>query len=489
MIHLILALLPLVIVLACLLILKFSALKTGIITFTILAILVLINTPYQITFYKVVESSVNGILISSIAAYVIFFGVLLFHLMNESGKIQDISTQIKLLTNDQVLQVIILVVCISPLIESTSGFGTAFLVITPILMSLEINHYKAACIGILSLLAVPWGALATGTVIGTEIVNLDLKHVGFLTSILTVPSILYFLGLCIYILGGSTLLKNNIYKILIYTLIFSLSNIFFNFFISVELAGVLSSLLTLVIGITHINIQNGRTNKSFNALIKLLSPYIFLTILVLISRTIPIFETFLKNHFVISIEKFNFRLLLLHSPGFWLIITCIYTIIKFKINAHIIFKSLHKTLNQWGIFVISTTLFISMAEIMDTSGMITTISNGINNNVGKYFIVISGIIGSVGGFLTGSNTGANAMFMKLQIHTARELNLSTSLIAGLQNASASNSTMSTPSRILLAANLCDIKEHESKLQREFIKITAFSTLTLIVVSFLIITFI
>ncbi|WP_327078786.1 L-lactate permease [Staphylococcus massiliensis] len=320
-------------------------------------------------------------------------------------------------------------------------------------------------------------------------VNLDLKHVGFLTSILTVPSILYFLGLCIYILGGSTLLKNNIYKILIYTLIFSLSNIFFNFFISVELAGVLSSLLTLVIGITHINIQNGRTNKSFNALIKLLSPYIFLTILVLISRTIPIFETFLKNHFVISIEKFNFRLLLLHSPGFWLIITCIYTIIKFKINAHIIFKSLHKTLNQWGIFVISTTLFISMAEIMDTSGMITTISNGINNNVGKYFIVISGIIGSVGGFLTGSNTGANAMFMKLQIHTARELNLSTSLIAGLQNASASNSTMSTPSRILLAANLCDIKEHESKLQREFIKITAFSTLTLIVVSFLIITFI
>ncbi|PTJ89653.1 hypothetical protein BU010_14015, partial [Mammaliicoccus sciuri] len=195
--------------------------------------------------------------------------------MNESGKINDISNQIKNLTNDTVLQIIILSIGISPLIESTSGFGTAFLVITPILISLGINNYKAACIGILSLLAVPWGALATGTVIGTEIVNLNLKFVGFLTAILTFTTIVFFLSTCLFILGGSKTLYKNIFKTLIYASSFSLTNIIFNYFVSVELAGVFSSLITLLIGIININIQNKNISiKDYRYLARLLLQYI-----------------------------------------------------------------------------------------------------------------------------------------------------------------------------------------------------------------------
>ncbi|MCJ0952341.1 L-lactate permease [Mammaliicoccus sciuri] len=484
--NLLIAILPLLIIFICLFIFKWSALKTGITAFLSTVILVFINSPYHISFEIIMNSTISGILISSVAAYVIFFGVLLFHLMNESGKINDISNQMKNLTNDTVLQIIILSIGISPLVESTSGFGTAFLVITPILISLGISNYKAACIGILSLLAVPWGALATGTVIGTEIVNLNLKFVGFLTAILTFTTIVFFLSTCLFILGGSKTLYNNIFKTLIYASSFSLTNIIFNYFVSVELAGVFSSLITLLIGIININIQNKNiTIKDYRYLTSLLSPYILLTSLVFMTRTISIFEEFLKNHFVISFEKYNYQLMLLYSPAFWLVITCIYTIIRFNINKSTVRIALQKTFRQWGLFVISTTLFIALAEIMDASGMINSISTSLGNNLGNYFIIISGAIGSIGGFLTGSNTGANAMFMKLQIHTAHQLDLSTGLIAGLQNASASNATMSTPSRIMLATELCEIKDQETKLQSQIIKIVILSTLLLITTTFLI----
>lgn len=482
---LLIALSPLITILISLLLFKLSALRTGIIAFILIMILTLSNSPYHISLKKMMDASISGILISTIAAYVIFFGILLFHLMNESGKIKAISEQIKLSTGSQVLQVIILVIGISPLIESTSGFGTAFLVVTPILISLGIDHYKAACIGILSLLAVPWGALATGTVIGTEMVNMDLRHVGVLTAILTAPAIIYFLVISIYILGGTVLVKSNINTILIYTLSFSVTNILFNYFVSVELAGVFSSLISIVIGLLNIKKQNRSTYKNYNRLVKLLSPYILLTILVFLTRTIPLFEMFLKSHLVISVNQYNYQLLLLYSPGFWLILSCFYTMIIFKINKGVIKKSVVKTFKQWGLFVSSTTLFISLAEIMDTSGMIHAISSSIDKDIGSYFILISSIMGSMGGFLTGSNTGANAMFMKLQIHTANQLSLSPNLIAGLQNASASNSTMSTPARIMLASELCHIKDQEAQLQSQVIKIVISSTLLLVITAFII----
>lgn len=483
--NLFIALLPIVLVFLCLFILKYSALNTGIIAFIATVSLVLyFKGPYQVGFARVIDATINATLISSIAAYVIFFGILLFHLMNESGKIEAISNQIKSVTDDKALQVMILVTGISPLIESTSGFGTAFLVVTPILIALGIDNYKAACIGILSLLAVPWGALATGTVIGAQIVNIDVRDIGFLTALLTSLTVIFFLVVCLFILGGSKTVYNNKGRIIIYGLAFSITNMIFNYFVSVELAGVFSSLVAIIIGIGNIRVENENTNKSYKKLIILLSPYIILTTFVFLTRVIPMVETFLRNHVVISFEKYQYELPILYSPGFWLILASIYTIIKFNLNKMVVQKAMKRTMKQWGGFVISTTLFIALAEIMDTSGMINEISANLSANFGSYFIVISSIIGSMGGFLTGSNTGANAMFMKLQTQTAHQLNLHTELIAGIQNASASNATMSTPSRIMLAAELCNIKEQESRLQRTIIKIILGSIVLVVVVAYI-----
>lgn len=478
---LLISILPLIIIFTCLFIFKLSSIMTGTITFIFISMFVTFKTgDFSLSFNGLLDGTFHAVLISSIVSYVIFFGVFLFHLMNESKIIKKISEEIKNLTDDYVLQVIILIIGISPLIESTSGFGTAFLVITPILISLGVENYKAALIGILSLLAVPWGALATGTKIGSELIGINIYHLGTLTAILSLPTITYFLIASIYILYGKDSVYKNKRKLILMPIVFSITNIVSNTFIDVELSGVISSMVTLFICIMYISMKQKRNFISF---LQLLSPYILITCLILITRIVSPIDNLLKHSFVLEVSKFNFQLPIFYSPGFWLFISCLFTIFKFKISKQTIKVSFIKTTKQWGLFILSTTLFLSIAEIMDMAGMTKNISANMSYLFGSYYIFFSLLIGTLGGFLTGSNTGANAMFMKLQVQTSNSLHLPNLLIASIQNTSASNATMSTPSRITLATELYDIKAQENQLLKDILKILMGSIILLTITSY------
>ncbi|QTQ07822.1 L-lactate permease [Macrococcoides canis] len=486
---LLIAIFPILLIFLLLFIVKYSAFKSGVITLTSTLLLVLSgSSKFHLSIQELLDALIKSTLISSIAAYVMFFGILLFHLMNESDKISEISEEFKRLTDHQVLQVIILVLGISPLIESTSGFGTAFLVVAPILISLGIERNKSALIGILSLLAVPWGALSTGTVIGSRLVNVDLNAIGFISAIISSATICYFLLVALYILDGFNTIINNKVLIFKFLITFITSNIVFNYWINVELAGVFSSLVVIALGLFLIK-KEIRHYYEINKLIKLMMPYILLTLLVLITRVVPGISDFLLHNIVIELQSFNFTLPLLYSPGFWILIICLYSIIIFKINVSAIRNSVHKTIRQWTLFIVTTSLFIMLAQIMDYSEMNDEISSVLGNIFGKYYLLFSILIGSLGGFLTGSNTGANAMFMKLQVQTANTIDIDTKLIAGVQNVSASNATMTTPSRIRLASEICDVKNEENMLMNTLIKILIGAILLTFIISVWIILFI
>lgn len=478
---LLIAILPIIIIFTCLFIFKLSSIMTGAITFIFTAILVTLKIGgFALSFNGLLDATFHGVLTSSIVSYVIFFGVFLFHLMNESQIIKKLSEEIKNLTDDSVLQIVILIVGISPLIESTSGFGTAFLVITPILISLGIENYKAVLIGILSLLAVPWGALATGTKIGSELIGINIYYLGTLTAILSFPTIIYFLAVSIYLLYGKEGIYKNKRKLVLMPIVFSITNIVSNAVIDVELSGIISSMTTIVISMTY---AFAKQKQNFINLFHLLSPYILITCLILITRIVSPLDNLLKHSFVLEVSKFNFQLPIFYSPGFWLFISCLFTIFKFNISKKAIKTSIIKTTKQWSLFILSTTLFLSLAEVMDMANMTKIISVNMSYLTGSNYIFFSIVIGTLGGFLTGSNTGANAMFMKLQVQTSTTLHLPALLIAGIQNTSASNATMSTLSRITLATELYNIKKQENQLLKDILKVLIGAVVLLTVTSY------
>ncbi|KXJ38843.1 lactate permease [Bacillus spizizenii] len=496
--NLIIALLPFICVFVFLFVLKQTSLKSGLLSYAATLLIILIYPNYCIALEGALHASFKGFLISFVAAYVLFFGILFFHLINNIGGIQTIAAFISGATNDQLLQVILLVMGLSPLLESTSGFGIAFMIVAPILIALGFPPIKAASIGLVSLLAVPWGALSTGTVIGAQIGGIALKEVGTGTAIISIPIFIYFLIIAVYLAGGKKAIRHTWKEILFISIVFSLTMILFNVFVSVELAGVLSSLASSSIGLLIIKIKNSSqlkmANKTINetsmsekpeesiSIIKVMSPYLFLTISIFATRLIPLFKDFLESTFVLELPAFSFSLALLYSPGFWLFVTCLYTIFIFKISKNVIWNSIKTTIKQWVPFVISTTAFVAISQLMTASNMTFTIANAAGLMFGTLFIYVSPFIGGIGGFLTGSNTGSNAMFTQLQVQTATKTGLPLNLVASIQNASSSHATMACPSRIALGATLCGIESEENSLLKKMTLIVVGAILLIIIMT-------
>jgi len=468
--NIIVAFLPFICIFVFLFLLKQTSLKSGLLSYAVTLFIILIYSSYHLELSGILHASFKGFLISFIAAYVLFFGILFFHLINNVGGIQTIASFISGATNDQILQVILLVIGLSPLLESTSGFGVALMIVAPILMALGFTPFKAASIGLVSLLAVPWGALSTGTVIGAQIGGIPLKEIGIGSAIISIPLFVYFLIIAIYLGGGREAIRHRWREISLVSISFSLTIILFNMFVSVELAGVFSSLVSSSTALLIIKIKNSsqlkiikETTDESISIMKVMSPYLFLTISIFASRLIPSFKEFLETHFIIDLPTFSFSLALLYSPGFWLFITCLYTIIIFKIPKNIIWTSITTTIKHWVPIVISTTAFVAISQLMTESNMTFTIANTAGLTFGTLFIYISPFIGGIGGFLTGSNTGSNAMFTQLQVQTATKTGLPLELVASIQNASSSHATMASPSRITLAISLCAIASEENRL--------------------------
>src|SRR5699024_5565981 len=108
--------------------------------------------------------------------------------------------------------------------------------------------------------------------------------------------------------------------------------------------------------------------KNFSIL-RVMSPYLLLTFFIFISRLIPSVQHFLESHAVIDLPAYSYTFPLLYSPGFWLFISCLFAIVIFQIKKEAVFAAFLLTIKQWTPFFISTTAFVSMAEVMAEAGM------------------------------------------------------------------------------------------------------------------------
>ena len=279
---------------------------------------------------------------------------------------------------------------------------------------------------------------------------------------MNIPIFAYFILLAVLIAGGWGAAKKYWKQILIMYTIFTGAVLFFNYFLSVELAGVISSLAVIVTGLvmTRSSRQKNGDRPAPGWMLKVFSPYIILTVLIFFTRLDTPFQTFLETYAVIKMPAYSYELALLYSPGFWLLVTCIISIFIFNISRKDVLYLLSKTVKQWVPFLITTSTFIAISQMMGASGMISVISDTTGAVFGQSFLVVSALIGAMGGFLTGSTTSSNAMFINLQLQTASQVGVPSEIVAYSQNTSASIATMASPARVMLGTYMFGIQSKE-----------------------------
>lgn len=463
MLKVILALLPLASILFMIFILKKSSIYTGIIA-CILTTGIAISPAFHTSVELLPKPFIKSFLTTVPVIYILFFGILLFHLMEKSGAIQKIASAIATSTDDKTYQVLLLALGLSPLIESVSGFGLAVIVIAPILIALKFNAIQSSLIALISLCIIPWGTLAMGTIIGASIGNIPLEDLGVGSALMCIPLYIYFAFLVTYIGVGKKAMKKKQVQILWIGLLLGFSVWICNRFISVELAGLVGSLTVVSTIFIMITLHKRGNQNPSNAFIKNISPYLLLIVLLFVSRTIPPIQSFLSHLLMITIPSYHFQLSFLYSPGFFLFIVCLFSCLLFRLNKTSILDSIKLTINKCYPVLLTTFLYIVVSEMMSEAKMIQLLSLTAANSFGSLFIFITPLIGATGGFLTGSNTASNTMFIRLQTETAVQIGASPTLLACIQNVSSSLMTMVNPSRVALSCSVCKITTLENTIQ-------------------------
>ncbi|GAB7017343.1 L-lactate permease [Halostagnicola bangensis] len=184
------------------------------------------------------------------------------------------------------------------------------------------------------------------------------------------------------------------------------------------------------------------------SLFKAWSPYVFLVLLLVVTRVIePISEFLTSSLFVLEWTdilgtpheagiEWGF------APGMWLLASAIIAIPLFRMNGTEVKNAWREAGEKIVSPLIALVFVIAMVQVMllsgeapnapDVGSMIEVLAVATANVFGPVYPAIAPLIGALAAAMTGSNTASNITFGAFQFEAASELGLPTQIIVGAQ---------------------------------------------------------
>jgi lactate permease len=364
---------------------------------------------------------------------------------------------------------------------------------------------------------VPFGSLAIPTVTLAKTTGLDVMKLSQMTGRFMAPLAMIMAFATVYAMSKSKGLKGAIGTILVAGLSFSITEFLVSNFIGADLTSVLAGLACLVATAIYLKTQKHaqpwlfegdapaeNTPKAFNFKELFLSwlPYLLLAVLVIavnLPKTKPLFAGAAPgwNWLVLKTQIYNpgklYAFTWLQTPGTIMLIAGAIAFPFMGIKYSVMGEQFGKTFKQMIPSFIAVACILSIAEVMNLAlpiidpktklafvgdlatkqiSMVATLANGIVALVSQHvYPLLSPLFGTIGVFLTGSNTSANALFGNLQKLTAQGMGLSDILMASAGSAGASAGKMISPQSIVIAATAVGLAGKEGLIMRQTIKYT------------------
>ncbi|QNU27293.1 L-lactate permease [Geobacillus sp. 46C-IIa] len=419
--------------------------------------------PFHASAGEVMHFTMYGVLLALIVVYVLVFGLLLHHVLEAGGAIRTLSAWLSYFGRTKSQQALLVSAALGPFLEAVSGFGLAVVITAPLYTALGFPARKAMTLALLTQSAVPWGALAIGTVINAELSGVPLRELGEYSAWLHIPLYLFYACAVVVISGGWRSIRMHLGDIVIVFVSLALVTWAVSAYVSVELAGAAAggTAALVLIGYWQCQAYFGRRKEEAEEreereerqpLGKVLWPYLVLIGYIFITHFFPEVRHIATTVGVWQWPAYGFRLELLYSPGFALCLAVIVAFGLYRLRLNEGLACIRKTLKQVFPAAVATTGFIAMSSVMDGSGMMGVLATQAATWTESAFLAVSPLVGALGGWTSGSNSAANAMFSPFQRAMADQLHEPAIWYAAAQNVAASNMTMASPARIALVAS-------------------------------------
>jgi lactate permease len=123
-----------------------------------------------------------------------------------------------------------------------------------------------------------------------------------------------------------------------------------------------------------------------------------------------------------------------------------------------------KTLRQLRLPALTVGLIVALAYLYNYSGMAYTLGAFLAG-MGKLFPLVSGFLGWIACFLSGSDTSSNLLFGNLQVAAAHQIGVNPILLAATNSSGAVTGKMISPQNIAVGVTTVGLVGHEGDVVR------------------------
>lgn len=484
---------------------------------TILVAIFYFNFPVQVTLLAALQGAIVGIFP---IMYIPFGALVVYNVLKATGWMDKMQGAMAALTTDRRAQALLIGFGFSAFLEGICGFGAPVAIPASILVGLGYDPMMAALVCLVANTGpVPFGSLGIPTDTLALTTQLDWMKLSQMTGRLMPPLAFLMAFATVFAMSGTRGVKGALPAIFVTGFSFAVMEFIIANFLGATLVDVLASIVCLTSLAAYLSYNEAREvwlfpgetapsikaehETNFRELFLSWLPYILLAVFIIgvnLPSTKPIFGGRVPGteFLLIRGEIYNpnklYAFTWLQSPGTIMLIAGLAAFQFMGIRFAVVQEQFFKTFKQMIPSFIAVACILSISEVMNLAlpivnaktkavvwasatgaaqaSMVAVMAKSIVNTVDQViYPFISPLFGTIGVFLTGSNTSSNALFGNLQKFTAQGLGLSDILMAAAGSAGSTAGKMISPQSIVIAATAVGLLGKEGLIMRQTIKYT------------------
>jgi L-lactate transport len=465
------------------------------------------------------QAALQGALFGLFPIMWIPFGALVvYNVLKATGWMDKMQGAMANLTVDRRAQALLIAFGFGAFLEGICGFGAPVAIPASILVGLGYDPMMAALVCLVANTGpVPFGSLAIPTDTLALTTGLDNFRLSAMTGRLMAPMALLMAFATVYAMSRGKGLRGAVPTVLVTGLSFAITEALVSNLLGGTLTAVLSGLVCLTATSLWLRFAPkeqpwlfagesaaAARPPEFHPRELFLSwlPYLLLAVLIILVNlpsTKPLFAGKAKGWewMALKFQIYNpnklYTFTWLQSPGTIMFIAGLIAFPFLGIRMGVVGEQVGRTARQMVPSFVAVASILSISEVMNLAlpivdpasklavwgtlgvkqiSMVNTMANTIVAAVHQtVYPAIAAVFGTIGVFLTGSNTSSNALFGNLQKLTAQGMGLSDVLMASAGNAGSPAGKMISPQSIVIAASAVGLLGKEGAIMRQTIKYT------------------
>jgi lactate permease len=447
--------------------------------------------------------------------WIVFAAILLFRIIEETGRFEVIKTSIIYLTSDQRLQVLLIGFAFGAFMEGAAGFGAPVAVAAAMLAGLGFARFEGAALCLIANTSpVAFGSIGIPIVTLAGTTGLSVMGLSAFAGRLCAPISLILPCYLVVTLGGFKALRGVFPAAAVCGVVYAVVQFLVSNFIGPQLTDILGSMMAMAALLLLLRSWRPKDTAEYRLtdashvpsvldsrqVFMAWLPYLLLVVIIilwgiaginswlgqatisipwpqlhnLIQRIPPVVA---KASNYPAVYNFNY----LSASGTAVFIAAVLSAICLRVPPSKCALIFGKSLRQLGVPAVTFASVLALAFLMNYSGATATLGLAFAAT-GSLFPIFSVLLGWVGTFLTGSDTSSNALFGNLQVITANRLNLDPTLMAAANSAGGVMGKMISLQSLAVAVAATGMKTTDEP--RLFRKVVGHSILLVTIVAVL-----